>query len=118
MRSKEVDQLLGLTRQNLNQLVGDIAALRMRLALRSFNPNQPRGPAGQSEGGQWRPATGGSTKVAAFDEGRRAQCDLQRELDEELCAMQLSSWCWDSAAERWNNCMRGVYVPPLKVGRR
>jgi hypothetical protein len=23
------------------------------------------------------------------------QCELQRALDEELCAMQLGSWCWD-----------------------
>lgn len=32
--------------------------------------------------------------------------------------MQFGSWCWDSAAERWNNCMRGMYIPPLKVGKR
>lgn len=110
---------LGLTRRKLLELRSEMAAIRLRLALRAFDPNQPRWPAGRTDGGQWRQASrGNATRVAAFEEGRRMQCDLQRELDEELCAMQLDSWCWDSAAERWNNCMRGVYIPPLKVGKR
>ncbi len=37
-------------------LKSDIAAVRLRLALKRFNPDQPRWPAGQSDGGQWRPA--------------------------------------------------------------
>lgn len=114
-----VERMLGLGRHQLLELRSEMAALRLRLALRAFDRNQPRWPAGRPEGGRWRPAGGGQAKlVAAFDEGRRMQCDAQRALDEELCAMQFGSWCWDSAAERWNNCMRGMYIPPLKVGKR
>lgn len=83
---------LGITRRKLLELRSEMAAIRLRLALRAFDPNQPRWPAGRTDGGQWRPASrGNATRVAAFEEGRRMQCDLQRELDEELCAMQLGS---------------------------
>jgi hypothetical protein len=43
----------------------EIALLRVDLALRAFNPSQPRVPAGRSDGGQW--TSGGDTSVSADD---------------------------------------------------
>lgn len=43
----------------------EIALLRVDLALRAFNPSQPRVPAGRSDGGQW--TSGDDTSVSADD---------------------------------------------------
>jgi hypothetical protein len=108
-----------LTLEEIRELKSDISALQLHLKLKQgFREDQLRWPEGTSLGGQWKREGEQPVKVAAFEESNRVKCDLQRALDEELCAMQLGSWCWDSATDRWLNCMRGVYVPPLKVGKR
>jgi hypothetical protein len=43
----------------------EIALLMIDLALRAFNPNQPRVPAGRSDGGQW--TSGDDTGVLTND---------------------------------------------------
>ena len=52
-------------------LYADVAALRMEWALvklaRKYRPDQPRVPAGNSDGGQWVDAGGGNSRVAAND---------------------------------------------------
>jgi RHS repeat-associated protein len=44
-------------------------------------------------------------------------CDLQRENDWSVCRMlpdrRARARCWRSAAERYQNCRHGVYIPPL-----
>jgi hypothetical protein len=54
-------------------LYADLAALRMQRALmmvaRKYQPDQPRMPAGNPEGGQWTDAGGGLVDVAANDRG-------------------------------------------------
>lgn len=92
----------------------DLKLISLSLALKRYDPNQPRWPAGVSEGGQWRPAGGSSDVAAKFDPKQRAECDLQRELDYELCRMSQSSICGSVAMERHDQCMRGVYVTPLR----
>lgn len=125
MTRSRAENSLGLTRQRLAELKSDAALLRLRLALKSFEEAlHPRWPAGASDsrGGEFR--RGGSqnprqqSRVASFDENNREKCDAMRLRDETLCATQLSNWCWDSAFERHLNCMRGAYIPPLKVGMR
>jgi hypothetical protein len=113
----------------------NLALVRLRLALRAYDPDQPRWPAGQSDGGQWRSENGAESaitfdqrpqqvqstlRVAAegiYDPGREPQCSAQLILDEELCRTVRSSRCWQSSRERYDNCMRGVYIPPLQVAR-
>lgn len=125
MARSKIDAEFGITRQKLADLKSEIAILQLRLALKNFNPDlHPRWPGGTSDsrGGEFRPAGSADTaersRVAGFNEDNREKCDAMRAKDEELCAMQLGNWCWDSAFERHLNCMRGVYIPPLKVGTR
>ena len=102
----------------IDEIKVDIALLRLRLALRNYNPLQPRWPAGRPEGGQWRPS-GGETAQAEgiYDPSRAGICDLQLERDHDLCRMAKTPRCWESADIRHANCMRNVYIPRLEVGR-
>ena len=110
----------------IDELKVDMALIRLRLALRSFNPDEPRWPAGQINGGQWRATDGmghaqppASTAglEGAYDPGRMSMCLVQQLKDEELCRMVRSDRCWESSQMRYNNCMRNVYIPPLEIGR-
>jgi hypothetical protein len=123
MTRSRLDTTFGLTRQRIAALRSDAALLQLRLAIKDFDEAlHPRWPGGTqgSRGGEFRPrdSSGAAERshVASFDEANREKCDAMRMKDEELCATQLSKWCWDSAFERHLNCMRGVYIPPLKVG--
>ena len=113
----------GMTQRKLDELRSEVAVLRMRLAIKRFDEAlHPRWPGGtpDSRGGEFRPKTSDDERqvqrVASFDEANRVKCDAMHIKDAELCGMQLSKWCWDSAYERYNNCMRGMYIPDLKVG--
>src|SRR5215211_7302479 len=46
-------------RDALAQIEIEVRSLRLALALRRFNPRQPRVPAGNPEGGQWTDGGGG-----------------------------------------------------------
>lgn len=106
---------IALAKEKLLELKTDLAVLWMRLALKRFDPQQPRWPAGTTIGGQWRP-TGGTTgdEAVGYDPSRRMECEAQRMLDQELCRMARSATCWEVSDERYNNCMRGAYIPPLR----
>jgi hypothetical protein len=53
--------------------------------------------------------------VASYNASRHPECEAQRVLDHEICRAAQSARCWSLADERYNNCMRGTYIPPLKV---
>jgi hypothetical protein len=86
------------------------------LGLKVFDPDQPRWPAGRSDGGQWRPAGGAESVEASFNPLNEAKCNLQMLRDEELCRAVRSRECWSMVLERWNACMRDEYIPQLRVG--
>lgn len=115
----DLSEVLGLAKEKILQLKADVAILQLRLALKKFDPNQPRWPKGVHEGGQWRPANG--TLVAQqegiYDPSRMSMCLAQQVADEEPCRMVKSAKCWKSSQVRYDNCMKNVYLPPLEVGR-
>lgn len=117
MDTREIEALTGLTRARLAELRMDVALLQLRMALKRFNPNQPRWPTGRPDGGQWRPASDTSIANIGYDPSLIPICDAQRALDYELCRMAKSRNCWISADLRHDNCMRNAYIPPLEVGR-
>lgn len=96
------------------------ALLALEIALKRFNPNQPRWPAGRSEGGQWRPATGSlvaQERIGIYDPARMPGCLAQLSLDEEICRAAASRRCWQSSRDRYDNCMKNLFSPLLEVGR-
>jgi hypothetical protein len=101
-----------------NRLVIEIretlAIARLRLVLKMFSPNQPRWPAGQSDGGQWKPAGGAIQVAGKLDQRREAACLEQYEQDSDLCRMSRSRLCWETAMIRRGACIAGDYIPPLQ----
>lgn len=95
----------------LNELRYELSIIQLRLALRAFDPNQPRWPAGRSDGGRWRPAS--DRREASYNPSNEARCNMQKLLDEELCRTVRSK---EMVMERWDACMKDVYIPPLRVG--
>jgi hypothetical protein len=97
-----------------------LALLSLELALKSFNPKQPRWPAGRSDGGQWRsdgvPRVA-QTRIGVFDPTRMPGCLEQLNLDEEICRAVQSRKCWESSRTRYDNCMKDLFIPFLEVGR-
>ena len=84
------------------------------LAMKLFDPNQPRWPAGQSIGGRWRRVHEGDLTVAiGFDRRREAECEKQQALDWDLCRMSKSRLCWESAMTRYAACMTNDFIPDL-----
>ena len=102
-----------------------LPALRRDQA-RKYDPNQPRVPAGDSDGVQWT-SEGGSEDVTnnpleSFAMARRrgkstAYCAAQYTIDILLCnSLQPSSRraiCRGQAMERYANCLSGRPIPPL-----
>lgn len=91
-----------------------------------FNPNQPRVPAGSSDGGQWTGTGGGGPaanertvgqpdvnqpRLAASD--RQAECEAQYDRDVFQCRMVGSPPCYAQAMLRWIACDKGHTIPPL-----
>jgi hypothetical protein len=99
------------------EIKADLALLRLRLALRAYDPDQPRWPAGQPDGGQWRPGDGNSgpnNRVAGrIKPGRQALCDEQMASDSDACRATQSQLCWSLVLPRYNACLRDEYIPPL-----
>lgn len=107
---------IAIARRKLDELRFQVAVIRLQLALRAFNPNQPRWPAGRPDGGQWRPAGGSEHREASYNPANETRCNVQKLLDEEICRAVRSRECWSMVMERWDACMRDVYLPPLRVG--
>jgi hypothetical protein len=93
---------------------------------RGYDPNQPRVPAGNPDGGQWTSGTSGqkeSIKPAlTFAAARRrgmseAFCAAQLAIDNLLCSSvrpaSRRAVCRSQAMERFAACLRGRPLPPL-----
>ena len=98
-----------------------------------YSPDQPRVPAGSSEGGQWTSggvgggssggATGSSPNVgsgkvririgARISRQREQECEIQYRQDTFICNTVGTRFCWEQAAFRRAQCLRGLYIPPL-----
>ena len=96
----------------LVELRDDLALLRLHLALRAFDPNQPRWPAGQSDGGQWRPT--GIQVAGKRDQWREAMCEGQYDRDSDPCRMRGRRLCSETAMQRRAACIAGDYIPQLR----
>lgn len=52
---------------------------------------------------------------------RSAACDAQLVRDQQICrglaSPGIRQSCWASANERYAQCGRGAYIPPLVIGR-
>ena len=103
---------------------------------RKFSPDQPRMPAGASEGGQWTSVSGAGgqsgsqgqpskttpqkvpaapkTRIASrISPQRKAECEEQLRLDEFICRTVGTSSCWGQAYFRYSQCLIGGYVPRI-----
>lgn len=99
-----------------------------------YDPDQPRFPGGNPDGGQWVATNiGASDSVedyisrqneeasysAEISSARRispaleARCEQQRIKDEFQCRMVGLRACWVQAALRYANCLRDLPIPPL-----
>lgn len=87
-----------------------------------FNPNQPRVPAGNPDGGEW---TAGGGAAGSGDSGNYTpmpngplpalldDCWLQYAKDTEVCTRLGSTFCHRQAAARYAACLRGDPIPPF-----
>ena len=95
---------------------GQAAAIR---ASRKYDPNQPRVPAGNPDGGQWTSEGGGAVgrliQLAArrISPAREAECEEIRRRDEIQCRFVGLRACWSQAYLRYGNCLAGLPIPPL-----
>src|SRR6218665_4139354 len=111
---KEADDLTRAV-SRIESLQSAIMLLRLRLALKAFDPDQPRWPRGQSSGGEGRPTGGAAQKGAiGFDRRRASIFEKQQELDWALCRMSKSRLCWETAMVRYAACMTNDYIPDLR----
>jgi hypothetical protein len=67
------------TLQAMRDLQRQLALLRLKLALRAFDPNQPRWPAGESDGGRWRRTGAGEGVAARIDPMRKSCAKLNKQ---------------------------------------
>jgi hypothetical protein len=104
--------------------------LRKLIISRKYNPDQPRVPAGNPDGGQWAGAGSGSSTERAdqppTDQGfpqqvagrriSKAQetfCNAQYQRDLIQCGSAGVAACYQQAMFRLANCMEGLQIPPL-----
>jgi hypothetical protein len=90
------------------------------VATAKFNPNEPRVPAGNPDGGQWTTGGVGGNGEAATSFGlRRISSDLEEECwtqyqrDLFHCRMVGVRACYEQAMLRYSNCLVGRQIPPL-----
>lgn len=111
-----------------SRIAGDrmmVAFERLRtLVLREkFNPDQPRVPAGNPDGGQW---TGGSSESTGASDlpssdaiagmssrALRAACEAQFDRDIFQCRMVGLRSCDDQAYQRYAACLARQQIPPF-----
>jgi hypothetical protein len=86
-----------------------------------YDPDQPRVPAGNPDGGQWmnaaggqRPDIDGGVNVAArISRQRELECEAQYKLDSAICRIVRTPLCWEQAMKRRAACISGYQLPPL-----
>ena len=89
-----------------------LALLTLGENLLKYNPNQPRVPAGRSDGGQW--TSDGTLVASKYNEANRQKCELQYETDMFQCRF-VTYWqsCQSQAMVRLVACMKGDPLPPF-----
>ena len=97
-----------------------MAELATEPGVRKFDPDEPRVPAGNPDGGQWTseglqpPGQGGAIVVAGrISPAREADCEAQHVRDIFQRKMVGLRACYGQAALRYANCLAGLDVPPL-----
>jgi hypothetical protein len=86
---------------------------------RKFDPNQPRVPNGQPDGGQWTNSDGGTAaEPLPSTNGRISRqvaldCDLMHRQDLFICRAVRLRACYEQAYLRLTNCQVGRPIPPL-----
>jgi RHS repeat-associated protein len=100
----------GATAGPIGVLIGTIGALGTYDTYEFYHLGQAYGWWGPSSSGA--DSSTGERKCDTDDD-----CDLQLKNDESVCRVlpdpRARARCWRSPRERWLNCKRGVYVPPL-----
>jgi hypothetical protein len=91
--------------------------------LEKFDPDQPRVPAGNSDGGRW--TNGGDSEssanagrnivLAARSKQSEAECEAQYAQDTFICRSVRTPVCWQQAMERYAACLSGRPLPPLNL---
>ncbi len=113
-------------------------ALQRHVRALKFDPNQPRVPAGNSDGGQWTSSSGESATAARETVGvsgefpsssrsrsspftnvaarrvNEAACDKQYKDDGVICNLVRTPQCWKNAMERYAACLSGHQIPQLR----
>jgi hypothetical protein len=121
------------TRKNTELLerLADRAVLRAHLSRaiqvgrlrRKYSPDQPRVPAGSSDGGQWTSEDGGGETTSSADSTIQIAgqsvlfCNNQLLIDNWKCDSVQPNWyraaCRNQAMERYAACLVGRPLPPL-----
>ena len=89
-----------------------MAELATDSGVQKFDPDQPRVPAGNPDGGQWtsegvQPAGRGAATLVArrISPAREAECEAQHARDIFQCKMVGLPACYEQAALRYANCL-------------
>jgi len=110
-------------RLELLRAIGDLMAeARSEGAVQKYDPDQPRVPDGNPDGGQWinEGSSQGSADnqtnivVAARRKQLEAECDAQYNRDMALCRMVRTPLCYERAMARYVACMGEEPLPPLR----
>ena len=91
------------------------------VSMGKFDPDQPRVPAGNPDGGQWTSGGGPGRAVsadrpfalAARSKQSEAECMAQYANDSFICRAVRTRVCWQQAAERLSACLSGRPLPSL-----
>jgi hypothetical protein len=89
------------------------------VALEKYDPDQPRVPPGNSDGGQWT-SEGGAESASTGDQGtmsaraNQSECDDQYNRDIITCNLVGTPLCYAQAMERYAACLAGKPIPPLR----
>jgi len=117
---------LGSIKRNLQLLRQELERTKSTYWSRKFDPDQPRVPAGNPDGGRWTsngapgedtndPAAG--VVLAATSPLSASFCWNQMQIDMLLCASLIPPWrvaaCRAQANERYAACLTGKPIPPL-----
>lgn len=123
MRSWSKEQHQQLTRlRELAYIRRELNQIKAICALdRKYNPEQPRVPAGNSDGGQWTSDDASESLPSILDDGLssfaamtiRDECEQQYRSDVFHCRMVGLPACYAQAMVRKVACERGFPIPPL-----
>ncbi|RYE83398.1 MAG: hypothetical protein EOP19_13935 [Hyphomicrobiales bacterium] len=106
-----------------DRMMAAFERLRAFALREKFNPDEPRVPAGNPDGGQW---TGGGDESAESSDlppadaiaaltsrALRATCEAQFDRDIFQCRMVGLRSCYDQAYQRYAACLARQQIPPF-----